>query len=171
MGYDEVDVRILPRDQLDDRNLADRIIDDGDRKGPRHLADLSGEPRIVPVGLDADEAILLDSHPNHLIYAALVPGGVNEGHAVEALGSSGDDARDSGVCCAIVGVEGRKQHGPGDARFSRTPHVLLKRRVGVPGTGKTITLSGMAMAVDDHDGTSKLEPLPCRSRRSIFEGV
>ena len=55
---DEVDVRILAGQQLDDRHLAHHVVEDRNREQPRDLADLARDARVVAVHLDPAEAVL-----------------------------------------------------------------------------------------------------------------
>ena len=83
---DERHVGILGGDELDDRDFADRIVEHRYRKGARDLADLARQPRVVAMHLDADETILLDRGLHQISHPAAIPGGMDKGKAIEAVG-------------------------------------------------------------------------------------
>jgi len=89
---DEGDVGIFLRQQLDDRHLADDVIEHGDPEGAGSVADLAADPADMTMNLDADEAVALDGRLHHRCDAAAIALGIDEGEAVEAAGLAGHDA-------------------------------------------------------------------------------
>jgi hypothetical protein len=102
------------------------------------------------VRFDAGEAEAHHRLTHQLGDAAAIALGVHEGEAVEAIDAAADDAGDLAVGHAIVGVEGREEHGALDAGRAGACEIAIERRGGVPRSGQTVAGAGVAVAVDDH---------------------
>ena len=145
-------------DQLDDRYLADRIVQHRHAERARDLANLAADARVVAVHLDADEAVLLDGALTMSCTRPRSRAACTKAKPIEAIGAARDDARDLPVRDRIVGMKGRKDHRALDTGAGGPTQVLLERRRGVPGTGQAVAFAGMAVAIDDHDCSPKLAP-------------
>ena len=151
VGQDEINVRVLLGEKLGRRRLSHYIVQHRESKYARHFADLAGDPRVVPMQLDADEPILLHGGLDKFSYPAAVALGMNERKAIQPIRATRNHASNLAVGRRIIGVEGGENNRPIDAGAGRALQMLAQWRRGVPGSGQAITGAGVAVAVDDHD--------------------
>jgi hypothetical protein len=88
-----------------------------------------------------------------MLHLTAVAGGVDEGEAVESIRAASDDSCNLTVGNRIFGVKSRENHGLLDTCFNCATHMIIKGGLGIPWTGKPITLSCVAVAIDDHESS------------------
>ena len=158
MGNDESDVGILLRQQLHDRDFAHHVVEHGKPECACHLAHLAADPAVVAMKLDPDESVALDRKPYHRLDPTAVALRMNKGKAVEAIGVARDDPRHFTIGDAIVGMEGSKQHRAVDARERGAAQIRVQWSGRIPRAGEAVAVPRMAMAVDDHGGSTRTAP-------------
>ena len=100
--------------------------------------------------LDSAEAVLHNGCAYQGGDATSVALRVHEGETVKSIRSTANDAGDVPVGLRIIGMEGGEEHGAIDAGLPRAPEVGVERGVGVPRPTETVSLSRVAMRIDDH---------------------
>jgi hypothetical protein len=101
--------------------------------------------------------------PTHqLPHARSIPRRMDEGEAHKPPAIPGHDASDNPIGDGIVGMERGEEHGTFDACLIRAFKVAIERGAGIPGAGKTIAQTGMAMTIDDHRMSAHSRPSSIR---------
>ena len=150
MRDDEPDLRVFGREQLNLRGVSHHVVENRQPVRAGALANFPADPRVVPVHLDALEAVDVHGCVNELRDPAGIPVGMDHREAGEPARSRVDDAGEQPVSHPVVGMEGREQDGPADARPVGTPQIVIQRGAGIPGSGQAVSQAGVAMCVDDH---------------------
>ncbi len=123
------------------------------------------------VHFDSTEAVVDDRCSHERPHSATIMNRVNEREAVEASWVSGDNLGYGTVGDAVIRVERGKQNCSSDASTVRAFHIVSKRRIGVPWPRQSITLSKMAVTIDDHNRFSFREAptgsMPLQDSNSI----
>ncbi len=98
---------------------------------------------------DADEAVFLHRNAHHLPNPTTIAHRMHKDKSIKAIRVGSDDARHITVGDRIVGMEGGEDHRLADPGPGGPVKISVERRSTVPRSGEAITLTRMAMAVDD----------------------
>jgi len=150
MRDDEVDIGIFPAKQVGNGNFTHRVVQDGQMKKTRRVANRAIDAGVVTVHLDTEEPVTPYRAADQIKHAMAIAFGVYEGKAIELFRPAGYDAGDLPIRDCVVGMEGSEQHALANADLSRAHQVPIEGSAGVPGTGKTVAFTCVTMAVDDH---------------------
>jgi hypothetical protein len=143
-------------EQFDGRDFAHDVIENWQVVSESDFANFAADPGIVAVDFDADKSVALDGILDEAGDAAEVSLGMNKGETVEAPGFGDDDTRDVAVGDGVVGMKRSEEHGAVDSFGAGAAQVGAERGVGIPRAGEAVPLSGMAVAIDDHDEVNGL---------------
>src|SRR5262249_16921315 len=113
--------------------------------------------------LDAAEAVSADGRFHECRDATAIALRVHERETVEQIRTGRHTSSDLSVGFAVVGVEGREEHGPVDAGVSGPFEIGGERRIGVPRPGEAVAFPGVAVAVDDQAAPPRLRESPAIS--------
>src|SRR6266404_177502 len=150
MRDNEVDVRIFGSEHVHHLWTANNVYEHWEAKCSGRFTCLASRHGFKAMNLNPPEAPACYRMPYHFENPAGITFCVDEGEANEAAWITSYDPRHLHVGLLVVAVQRRQHDRLVDSCCPGAPQVCFHRSICVPGGSHFVSLTGVAVAVDDH---------------------
>ena len=117
MRNDEGDVGIFRGEEFADGDFAHDIVEHRQPASPRRCTNFARDAGIMPMHLEANEAVLFHGFAHEFAHAAAIAFRMNESKPEEPARMPRDNARHGAIRHQVICMKCRKENRPRDARF------------------------------------------------------